>query len=430
MSELDKVAQVLESYDEPAILVSKDYEIMACNSAYERAFGALEHKQTHYCYQVSHGFDKPCDQSGEACPLSAVEISKQKERVLHVHQTKNGREYVDIEMVPIFDGKTVNQISHFVEVLKPVPLGSGKLTEKEIIGEAPCFKQTLSLAIKAASSKVSIMIYGDSGTGKGLIAKLIHLSSQRNNLPFVILDCPGMNENQFEAELFGQERNNYQQRLNLQLGLAEQANGGTLLLDEIGDLSMDMQVKLLRLIENRTFKRIGGDKLLHSDFRLICTSSHNLEERVKLGTFRQDLFYRINVYPIRLPNLSQRSDDIPELTKLFLSRSGKKQITQSAIEILKQVDYEGNISQLRNLAVRASVLCETNLIDENDIKQALAMDTQPRESTKETKMNLTLKQLEQHYLADLLNRHQGNKHEVAVIAGISLRSLYRKLEEK
>lgn len=429
MTNKERLAQMLESYSEPAILVSKDYEIITSNSSYLDEYGELNTKKTNYCYKVSHGYSKPCDQSGEDCPLLEAKKNKRKERVLHIHETKNGREYVDVEMVPIFKDSSKEEIEYFVEILKPVLLANDKTNKSNIVGESEQFQKVLSSSIRAAHITANVLITGDVGTGKNTIAKLIHSNSKRSNQPYVIVDCPGIEGAQFEQEIYGYDKGT-SSFTNMRMGLAEHAQDGTLLIDQIDDLSLQDQAKLLRLIETKAFKRLGSTKLRYSDFRLICTTSSDLTVKIKEGKFRRDLFHRINTFPITLPNLSERVADIPNLVEFFLEKHSKKQITQGAINILKIHHYDGNISELRNILMRAIALCDTNLIDENIVNHALKMgETETSEASNDLfRGELTLSQMEQKYLNQLLVEHSGDKKKVAEIAGISIRSLYRKIE--
>ena len=212
--------------------------------------------------------------------------------------------------------------------------------------------------------------------------------------------------------------------------MVEYADGGTLFLDEIGDVSLATQVKLLRLIESKTYRRVGSTEVRTSNFRLICATNHNLANLVEQGKFRLDLFYRINVYPIYIPSLKERVSDIPKLVEhlLRIEREDLK-ITEAALAKLQQHHFKGNIRELRNIITRAVVISETNIIDEKTITESLAFDTESSHLTNVTAKVTSLKQLEELYLRDLLLKHDNDKSLVAKEADISLRTLYRKLEQ-
>ena len=428
MNKLNSLNQMLEAYDVPAILVSADYEILASNTNYRESFGEIDLSTKPSCYQVSHGYNKPCDQSGEHCPLVAAKESKHKETVLHIHQTANGREHIDVEMIPIFDED--NKLSFFVELLKPVPLASGKVSHQKMVGSSPAFEKMLRSSTRVASSDASVILLGESGVGKELISQTIHMASKRSHKPLITLECAGLSETLIESELFGHKKGAFTDANSDKRGLVEYADGGTLFLDEIGDVSLATQVKLLRLIESKTYRRVGSTEVRTSNFRLICATNHNLANLVEQGKFRLDLFYRINVYPIYIPSLKERVSDIPKLVEhlLRIEREDLK-ITEAALAKLQQHRFKGNSRELRNIITRAVVISETNIIDEKTITESLAFDTESSHLTNVTAKVTSLKQLEELYLRDLLLKHDNDKSLVAKEADISLRTLYRKLEQ-
>jgi DNA-binding NtrC family response regulator len=434
MNKTTELGQMLGGYESPAILVSKDYEILATNKNYEDQFGEIDISSKPTCFSVSHGYDKPCDQAGEDCPLRAATASGGKEKVLHIHQTPNGREHVDIEMIPIFDSD--NNLSFFIELLTPVPLASGAKDNKKIVGKSSAFKQLLSTANRVAKTNVDVLLLGESGTGKELISNLIHMSSDRNKKPFVTLECSGLSETLIESELFGHKKGAFTGANNDKKGIVEYADKGTLFLDEIGDVSLETQVKLLRLIESKTFRRVGESEVRTTNFRLICATHRNLKEMVEAGTFRLDLYHRINVFPIYVPSLAERLDDLPDLVEHMIKASGNNHhITASAIDLLSRHKFSGNIRELRNIITRAQVLCDTNVIDEYIIKEALSLGDQVS-SALESKANAsqsgssqTLQELECSYWKSLVKKYGNDKEKIAEEAGVSLRTLYRKLEK-
>lgn len=438
------MGEMLNGFDCPAILVSAEYEILATNERYVEAFGAIDFGHRNHCYQISHGYKVPCDQAGEDCPLGAAKASGHKERVLHIHQTPRGPEHVDVEMVPIHNSD--GELIYFVELLKPVPLASGVGSDQEMVGDSEPFKKMLAKIARVGGSNASVLLLGESGTGKELAARAIHMASARADKPLVTLECAGLTDALFESELFGHTKGAFTGALNNKKGLVELADGGTLFLDEVGDIPLSMQVKLLRLIETGTFRALGSSEVRSSDFRLICATHKNLYEMVETGEFRNDLFFRINVFPILLPSLAERRGDIPLLAKTLLAKIDKKgehKLTASAVRRLQMLDYRGNIRELRNLLNRALVLTDTNIIDEQVIELALE-DAPGRQSSlssgttgdgSKTRKDgdisgdwVDLKTHEQHYLESVLAACNGNKERAAEILGISTRSLYRKLQ--
>ncbi len=422
------LSAMLEGYDCPAILVSANYEILAYNSEYREAFGALELDQQPNCYNVSHGYNVPCDQAGESCPLSAALVSQRKERVLHIHQTPHGKEHVDVEMLPIFDDQ--RQLLFFVELLRPVPLASGNVADQQMIGTSPAFLKMLEVISRVGQSDISVVLKGESGTGKELAARAIHMASTRSDNPMVTLECSGLTDSLFESELFGHVKGAFTGAQFNKPGLIEQANGGTLFLDEVADIPLPMQVKLLRLLETGTYRPVGSSEIKNSNFRLICASHKNLAQMVDQASFRQDLFYRINVFPVHLPSLAERRDDIPAIAKSLIHRISPDQtwqLTQPAMERLSSWHYKGNIRELRNVLARATVLAETHVIDLNVINKCFDTDHQASENIARDKVDL--KTAELAYLQNLMTTY-GDKEKAAQVAGISVRSLYRKLNQR
>jgi transcriptional regulator with PAS, ATPase and Fis domain len=421
------LARMLDSYQYPAILVTPDYRILASNDQYREAFGPIEESgEPARCYRVSHHFDRPCDQAGEDCPLAAAAASGQRERVLHIHQTPRGEEHVDVQMLPIIDDK--GELQFFVELLRPVSTAGSGAGERDMVGASSAFNQMLGLISRVGPTDAAVLLLGESGTGKELAARALHRASLRSGKALVTLECAGLSETLFESELFGHVKGAFTGANYTRQGLAEAAHGGTLFLDEVGDIPFPLQVKLLRLIETGTYRPVGSTQVKRSDFRLVCATHRNLEQMVEEGSFRQDLYYRINVFPIQLPSLAQRLDDLPLLARAILGDSpaqgGKTyHLTESAVARLKRHQYRGNIRELRNILSRAMVLANTNVLDQAVINLALGA----AERAQPANPDRSLKDQERHYLQELMRRHHNDRDKVAEIAGISIRSLYRKL---
>lgn len=434
MSTVSELGQMLEGFESPAILVTEDYQILASNKQYEAKFGGIDYRSKPTCFSVSHGYSTPCDQAGEDCPLHNARKSGKKEKVLHIHQTSKGREHVNVEMIPIFDKE--NQLNYFIELLTPVPLTNGSSSDKKIVGNSPRFKRLLAKVDRVAKTDVEVLLLGESGTGKELISSLIHLSSPRSKEPFVTLECSGLSEALIESELFGHKKGSFTGANTDKKGIVEYADKGTLFLDEIGDVSLATQVKLLRLIESKTFRRVGESEVRTTNFRLICATHRNLKEMVDAGTFRLDLYHRINVFPIHVPSLVERLEDLPQLAKQLIKVTGHDhKLTPGAIDLLSQQTFPGNIRELKNIITRAIVLSDTTTIDEQVVLQALELgDYSSRQySASGIKSTLqeakTLQEMEANYWQDLLAQYGNDKEKMAQVAGVSLRTLYRKLEK-
>lgn len=434
------VARMLEGHDCPAILVDPQYRILATNEAYREAFGEIpEDAQEALCYRVSHGYKTPCDQAGESCPLAAARESGRKERVLHVHLTPEGRQHVDVEMLPIIDAG--GQLRYFVELLKPVSIASAEMSPSQMVGRSTAFNRMLDLINLVAPHDTSVLLLGESGTGKELAARAIHQASPRQGKNLVTVECAGLTETLFESELFGHVRGAFTGATQSKPGLLEAAQGGTLFLDEIGDVPLGMQVKLLRLLETGTWRAVGSTALRSADFRLVCATHKDLPAMIERGEFRRDLFYRINAFPIRLPALRERREDLPLLAHSILgklARGRRIHITESAVRQLHKEAFPGNIRELRNVLERALIFAHGNVIDHHVIGRSLAgleINTaqepvfEPGECEERQKEPqwTDLHTQQQRYLRALLAHCNGDKARAAALAGISLRSLYRKL---
>ena len=427
------LARMLDSYEHPAILVNPEYQILATNDLYRDKYGAIDTSGGQpRCYKISHDYDRPCDQAGEDCPLAAATVSGQRERVLHIHQTPRGEEHVDVEMLPILD--EAGNPRFFVELLKPVPVAGAGEGDRPMVGTSPAFNRMLEMITRVAPTNAAVLLLGESGTGKELAARTLHQASLRSEKALVTLECAGLSETLFESELFGHVKGAFTGANYTRQGLAEAADGGTLFLDEIGDIPYPLQVKLLRLIETGTYRPVGSTQVKQTDFRLVCATHRDLEAMVAAGEFRQDLYYRINVFPIHMPSLRERLGDMALLARSMLKDPDNERdyyLTESALKLLKSNHFRGNIRELRNILARAVVLANTNVIDPSVIRQCLevsparpAADTDP-----EAGEDVSLKTMEQRYLRQLMSRHDNNKEAVAKIAGISVRSLYRKLQD-
>lgn len=270
-----------------------------------------------------------------------------------------------------------------------------------------------------------VLLLGESGTGKELFARAVHENSDRATGPFVVVDCSGLPETLFESELFGHEKGAFTGATTRKPGLVETAQGGTLFLDEIGDVPLAMQVKLLRLIESGTYRRVGSVETLHANFRLIAATHKPLEKMMENGEFRQDLYYRISAFPIQLPPLRNRVEDIGLLANSFLQRAstGKRRLTieAEALTQLQRHSWPGNIRELRNVLERASLFADDGVIRSTHLPQAsVAISPQPPASTP----------FDGSSLAQILATFKGTRSELARHMGVSERTLYRRLKEQ
>jgi transcriptional regulator with PAS, ATPase and Fis domain len=368
----------LEHEAQPMIVLDPGYNILAANTAYQRQFGAAGQSSYvgHKCYRVSHHYELPCDQAGEHCPMRKAYESKGPDRVLHIHHTPRGPEHVNVELRPILDED--HAVVAYVERLVTVRNASARPSAEGLVGRSTAFNTALAAVQRVAPSMLPVLLLGESGTGKELFARAVHESSERAGGPFVVVDCSGLTETLFESELFGYEKGAFTGAVTRKKGLVETAHGGTLFLDEMGDVPLAMQVKLLRLIESGTYRRVGAVEALQADFRLVAATHKPLAEMVADGRFRQDLYYRISAFPIHLPALRERLDDIPVLVDTFLRRGpgaqgrlGGLSITPDALARLHAHRWPGNLRELRNVLDRARLFADDGVIRAEHLPQEL-----------------------------------------------------------
>ena len=299
---------------------------------------------------------------------------------------------------------------------------------KGIVAESYAMKQVVDIAIRVAGSSSTVLITGESGTGKELIARLIHEKSQRKNGPFVAVNLAAIPESLIESELFGYEKGAFTGADREKPGLIERAHGGTLFLDEIGELPLPLQVKLLRVIEEKEIQRLGGLKPKKVDFRLLTATNRDLEEMVKAGTFRDDLFYRINVIHIHIPALRERKEDIPYLLEHFLkiysAREAKKikGFTREAYELLLRYHYPGNVRELENIVERAVVLSQGEYITTEELPLSLRKEIFPQEQ-EFLSLDERIEAIERSIILEALKRNNWVKTRAARELGISERVL-------
>ena len=438
MKPLPELMSYLEGLSEPHILFDTHYRILAANAAYRRQFSPNRSVVGRTCYEVSHHFSMPCDQAGELCPLVRARESGQRERVLHLHHTPKGEEYVNIELAPLLDAQ--GEQAFFIEKMEPLRVAMSQATAQGLIGRSGAFQHMLGLVARVAPSQASVLLLGESGTGKELLARAVHEASGRAQRPLVAVDCSSLPENLFESELFGHERGAFTGANAARAGLVEAASGGTLFLDEVGDIALAMQVKLLRLLETGTYRRVGSTEPRHADIRVISATHRNLDRMVSEGTFREDLYYRLSTFPIHLPSLRERRDDIGLLAMALLARVApqrKLQISEPAQRLLQEQDYPGNVRELRNLLERTALLCDGDTLDVGHVQQALLLGQRPAtKADKTTSAQLmtpapgALQAIEHAALHQMVASHQGSKAELAAKLGISERSLYRKIKSR
>ena len=303
----------------------------------------------------------------------------------------------------------------------------------EMIGKSDSLSRVRQMISKAAPTRASVLITGESGVGKELVAKALHQQSDRADGPFITVHCAALSDTLIESELFGFEKGAFTGAESLHKGRFELANGGTIFLDEIGEVNLATQVKLLRVLQEHTFERVGGEQSIEVDVRVVAATNRNLEEEVKAGKFREDLFYRLNVVRIEMPALRERMDDIPLLMHAFLREfniENKKNIIgfdKASKAAMIKYSWPGNIRELKNAVESAVVMCTGDEIKMEDLPRALR--AQSEEKTISIPIGITMDEAEKIIIQENLAANKGNKSRTADILGIGRKTLHRKLEE-
>jgi DNA-binding NtrC family response regulator len=299
----------------------------------------------------------------------------------------------------------------------------------ELIGKSRQLRDTLALIQKVAPTDSPVFIQGESGTGKELVANTVWHYSARKDAPFIALNCASLSENLIESEIFGHEKGAFTSAYQMKHGLVEVADKGTLFLDEIGEMPIGLQAKLLRFLDSGEFRRVGGNKTLHVDVRVIAATNKDLSGMIKTGGFREDLYYRLNVINIAIPPLRERKEDIVELSRHFLKTYAKKlskhiiDFTSEALELLSAYRWPGNVRELENVVERAVIVCEADTIGAEDL--SLSSYT----AVADMSINPSLEEIEKTYILRVLKEAGNNQSKASQLLGIDRKTLYLKLKK-
>jgi DNA-binding NtrC family response regulator len=301
----------------------------------------------------------------------------------------------------------------------------------QLVGASPSMKRVVELIEKIAPSDATVLVRGASGTGKELVARALHFNSSRRDRPLVTVNCAALQENLLESELFGHEKGAFTGAVQTKQGLIEVAEGGTLFIDEVAEMPPGMQAKLLRVLEDGSFRRVGGTQEHRANVRVIAATNRPLEDEQKSGRFREDLFYRLNVITIPLPLLRERREDIPLLIDHFLSTrqigAQRTRVSPEAIDALMRYEWPGNVRELANVLERAQILAEEQVMTLDDLPENLA--SLPVSAAPAGANPLHLREVERRHVLDVLQREKGNKVHAARTLGISRRALYRLIDK-
>lgn len=440
-----EIQSLLDTHDEPFVVVDNNYCILAINKAFEEAFGVTSKEISgRKCYEILHLNESAfaChEKEDKKCPYYNVFTLKQPCSCQHIYYDKLGQLVrVQIKAFPITCAMHKTLLGMSVQKFATENKRTDR-KEAKLAGKSAVFTECISQLQLAAKVTMPILLAGETGTGKGLSASFIHNNSSRQEKPLITIDCTVLPENLFESEMFGYERGAFTGSVDSKKGLIELAEGGTIFLDEISEIPLSMQSKLLRLIETGEFRRVGGTKAYKVDARIICATNRNLLQRVESGHFRKDLYYRIAVFLINIPPLSERLSDIPVIAEAILNQisditSVRYRLTMDAIASLINYNYPGNVRELRSILQIASTYSHKGLITANEIKryaplsesQKDAAAIQPAGSSLENFNTKAIHAMEKRHIVDSLKLFNGKRRDVAKSLGISERTLYRKMK--
>jgi PAS domain S-box-containing protein len=420
--------QLIDIIPDPFVVIDRDYRIVAANRSYRERYGMNPADVVgRRCYEISHHSSVPCSQKGEHCPLDEILVSKQATQVMHVHYHGDGKEeYVQLHASPLLDNGEVRYIG---ETIFPVMSVEGE-DDALLIGRSRRLLRMTSLLQRVAPTQTTVLLLGESGVGKEQVAKYLHRYSRCNNRPFVVIDCGALGESLIESELFGHEKGAFTGAAQRKIGLFEAAHGGTLFIDEIGELPLPLQTKLLRALETGMIRRIGGTDYIKVQARIIAATNRDMKAMVARGEFRQDLYYRLSAFPVEVPSLRERKDDIPMLAEHFLARiehaARHIPLSPDVIETLLGYDYPGNVRELRNVIERAAILAGEAALTPAHFQfedHGGSAHSRPIASYAARRG----RHLDEANILRALEQAHGHRARAAEILGVSERTLYRHL---
>jgi len=434
--------QIIDILPDPFVVIDRNYRIVAANQKYTERFDMYPDDVVgQFCHKVSHHSNVPCSQHGEHCPLETVFETGEPTQVMHIHYDKDNREeYVQLQANPIFDddgtvkfmGEYVNPISQYDD--------KGAL----LVGRSRAILRLISMLQRVAPTSTTVLLQGESGVGKECVAQYLHQYSSRPAGPLIVVDCGSLGEHLIESELFGYEKGAFTGAHARKKGLFEAAHGGTLFIDEVGELPLPLQTKLLRVLETGTVRRVGGTDYSRVDVRVVAATHRNLRQMVQAGSFREDLYYRLSAFPVTVPPLRDRKGDIPLLAEHFFgsTEDGEQYLPLSpqVIETLLSYDYPGNVRELRNIIERAVILAAGTAITPDHIVTELReqaedyehsfdlLPAEPRGIVDVIDKTMLIRRreiLEEESVLQALRQTDGHRKQAADLLGVSERTLYR-----
>ena len=426
---------ILDSIVDGVFTVDEDWRITSFNKAAEQITGVRRARAIgRQCCDVFR--TNICENE---CALRETLSSGRPitNRAIYILDAQGHRVPISISAAVLKDGQgntiggveTFRDLSMVEELRKEL---EGSYTFMDIVGRSPAMRQLFGLLPQVAESSSTVLIEGASGTGKELVARAIHSLSPRQHKRFMAINCGALPDTLLESELFGYKAGAFTDARRDKPGRFALAEGGTILLDEIGDVSPAMQVRLLRVLQERTYEPLGSVESVPADIRVLAATNRDLSRLVRKGTFRQDLYYRINVVTLKLPELRDRREDIPLLVERFITRFNRLQnkdvvgVSDDTLAILMEHDYPGNVRELENIVEHAFVLCASGLIEPRHLPPAVRKDLEPMPIR--GKGPRTIKAVEALLIKDAVRRHGGNRTAAARELGIDPSTLFRKIK--
>ena len=431
---------IIDLIPEPFVVINKDYQIVAANRQYRDKHA---HSNAEIigdtCYHISHHSDVPCHENGEHCPLMSVFEHGRPTEVIHIHHDKDGKkEHVQLRAQPILDEN--GKVQYMAESM--ICLDDAENPDHMLIGRSNAIMKLISLLQRVAPTRTTVLLTGESGSGKEKVSEYLHHYSNCHKGPFVVVDCSILGEQLIESELFGHEKGAFTGATDKKIGLIESAHEGTLFIDEISELPLPLQTRLLRFLETGTYRTVGGTKYKQVDVRVIAATNRNLQQMVAEKKFRNDLYFRLTAFPVEVPPLRGRKDDIPALAEYFLAdlEGGAAHIplSQNVIEELLKYDYPGNVRELRNIMERACILASTGVMTAEHLifeqftyinaNSEIVTPPTGQHSTDTDSLAYLSRSQGKHDSDNILNalkQCNGNRSRAADMLGVSERTIYR-----
>ncbi len=424
---------IIGLFPDPFVIIDRQFRIVAANRKYSEHYCIDPDSIVgRHCYEVSHGINHPCSQNGEHCPLEKVISTGKPTSVMHIHCNCESEEHVQIFAAPIFDND--GNVVYMGETIQPLQEESDD--EQMLLGRSKAALRLMSILYRVAATSSTVLLLGESGVGKDCAARYIHQNSSRSHENFVVVDCGALGESVIESELFGHEKGAFTGADRRKKGLFEAADQGTLFIDEIGELPLHLQTKLLRVLETGTIRRLGGNEYINVDVRIIAATNRNPQEMLQQKTFRDDLYYRLSAFPVNLPPLRDRKGDIPLLAESFIKQSNNGSATALSPEVIEALlshDYPGNIRELKNVLERAQILASGGTLSPQHILfEKHHYSHNPSNSAGQSSRPARRKasQLTPEDVLEALAQCNGHRLRAAQLLGVSERTIYRHLKIK